>query len=157
MSVCPGCSCCCALRTLLQCTVPRYSLQYCLHWYGTTVVQVLPHYQTVGTQQKLSATMHISASIHPRTDPVLCHLQSATLPLPRLLPLHPPCVLLGHLQDCTNACDDDAACAAVLLRATFIKADSAKTCLLVYGDSTPNVGKRSTTRADPARFKPPTI
>jgi hypothetical protein len=60
-------------------------------------------------------------------------------------------------QDCLDACDDDGWCAGVILLPTAQPENTPKTCLLIRGDATTGVHKRSMTRADIARLTLPAI
>lgn len=55
------------------------------------------------------------------------------------------------LQDCLSACDDNTLCAGVVIRQASNSANTPKTCVLIFGDTTIGVFKRSMTRADTSR------
>jgi hypothetical protein len=58
-------------------------------------------------------------------------------------------------QDCLDACDDDGWCVGVIMLPTAQPENIPKTCVLIRGDTTPGVYKRSMTRADIARLAVP--
>jgi hypothetical protein len=62
------------------------------------------------------------------------------------------------LQDCLDACDDaGAVCAGVRLRPSSTPSLTPRNCLLIKGDMTLGVNKRSMTRADVTRMALPPI
>jgi hypothetical protein len=60
-------------------------------------------------------------------------------------------------QQCLVTADDDVNAAGVVLTPASPASNTPKSCLLVYGDITPGLYKRSVTRADPDRFAVPSI
>lgn len=61
------------------------------------------------------------------------------------------------VQQCLDACDDDPLCVGVMIKAAADPLNTPKMCVLIFGDTTLGVFKRSMTRADTARLAIPTF
>lgn len=61
------------------------------------------------------------------------------------------------IQDCLDACDDDSLCVGVIMKSASNPVNTPKNCVLIRGDTTLGVFKRSVTRADTARLAIPPL